>query len=163
MNTTLVKKNTALAICLTDVALLAAACLVPAVSHIVGLSVGVLNPMLLLLLGSMLLVSDRRNAYLLALLMPLCSYLLVGVPSFAKMVCLCGELAAVVAFFALFSSKMHTLPAVLLAMVVAKGCYYGLKAVLVGGVLFATPLALQLPIMLLTAFVFAFCFRKINK
>ncbi|MBP9990134.1 MAG: hypothetical protein KBT45_01725 [Bacteroidales bacterium] len=163
MNASVVKNDTFLANCIVDVLLLSAACVIPAVSHLVGFSVGVFNPMLLLLLGGMLLVSDHRNAYFLALLMPLCSYLLVGMPSFSKMICLCGELTAVVACFSMLSTKMRAFPAILLSLFAAKGIYYGLKLLLLDGALVATPFAMQLPVMLLAASVFAFCFRKIER
>lgn len=159
MNASVVKNDTFLANCIVDVLLLSAACLIPAVSHLVGFSVGVFNPMLLLLLGGMLLVSDHRNAYFLALLMPLCSYLLVGMPSFAKMICLCGELTAVVACFSLLSTKMRAFPAILLSLIAAKGVYYGLKLMLLGGAIVSTPLLSQLPVLVFSALAFAW-FKK---
>ena len=69
-----------------DVAVVAVACLIPTVSHLTALPLYMLNPMLALLLAGMLLGRDWRNALVLAVLMPLVSCLVVGMPTAPKMV-----------------------------------------------------------------------------
>ena len=66
-----------------DMTLVTVACLIPAVSHLFALPLYMLNPMLALLLVGMALGRDWRNALLLAILMPLLSSLLTGMPVLA--------------------------------------------------------------------------------
>lgn len=140
-----------------DALLLCAICLVPVFSHLTALPLSALDPMRLALLGGMLLVSDRRNAYLLAVALPMASCLLSGMPTPATALIMAVELSANVALFALLSDKwgMKLFPAMLLSIVAAKGVYYALKAlVLAPAVLVSTSLWLQMAVALLLALAF---------
>ena len=92
-------KPTLLRLAIVDVALVVLACLVPTLSHITALPLYRLNPMLLFILSGMLLVADRRNAVALALLLPLVSMLVVGMPAPAKALCMIVEYSAVVLLY----------------------------------------------------------------
>ena len=141
--------------------LLTFACLVPAASHLFAVPLYVANPMLALLLAGMLLGRDWKNALVLAVLMPLASCLLTGMPAAPKMVCMVAELATVAALFSVLSRRWKVLPAVLTAIVAGKLVYYGLKAVVVApAVLVGTDLWLQLAVVLFWGGLFALLFRK---
>lgn len=139
-----------------DAALIAAACLIPAVSHLTALPLYMLNPMLALLLVGMLLGKDWRNALVLAVLMPAVSSLVVGMPTAAKMVCMMAELATVAGLFHLLSRRWAVLPAVLVSVLAAKVVYYALKAVVIApAVLVGTAWWMQLGAVVLWGGLFA--------
>lgn len=142
-----------------DAALLTAACLVPALSHLTALPLYHLNPMLLFLLGGMLLVQDRRNALLLAVLLPLVSMLAVGMPTPLKALCMMAELSAVVLINGRFS--VQGFGSMLLAIIGGKVVYYLLKALLLApAVLVSTPVLTQLIVAVAAAMLFALLSRK---
>lgn len=165
MNTTIVNHQTIWRTALIDVALLALACLVPTISHLMALPLYHLNPMLLVLLASLLLVNDRRNAYLMALLLPCVSMLAVGMPTPLKAICMVAELETVVLVSQLlkvFGNKFFgQLGSMLVAMLCAKAVYYVLKAVLISSVaLVGTPVATQVIVCVAAAVVFAFAVSR---
>ena len=86
MNITLSKTSDVWRILIVDAAILAIICLVPTLSHLFSVPIYKLNPMTLCLLAGMLLVNDRRNAFLLALVLPLVSMLISGMPTPLKCV-----------------------------------------------------------------------------
>lgn len=147
-------------ILLVDAALVAGACLIPAASHLLALPLYMLDPMRWLLLAAMLvgLRSDNllSNGLLMALLLPLTSSLVVGMPALSKALVIVAELGVNVALFALISKKTNAFVALLLSILAAKGVYYLLKAALLDGVLVNTPWMLQVVVafaMSLTAFL----------
>ena len=156
-----VKTKTVAGYVVADVALVGAACMVPAVSHALALPLYMMNPMLALLLAGMLVRRDWRNGLLLAVLMPLVSCLAVGMPAADKMVCMMAELATVAAVFGWLQRRWSVLPAVLVAVLAAKGVYYGLKALIVApAVLVGTDWMVQLGAVLLWAGLFAMFYKK---
>ena len=156
-----VKTKTVAGYVVADVALVGAACMVPAVSHALALPLYMMNPMLALLLAGMLVRRDWRNGLLLAVLMPLVSCLAVGMPAADKMVCMMAELATVAAVFGWLQCRWSVLPAVLPAVLAAKGVYYGLKALIVApAVLVGTDWMVQLGAVLLWTGLFAMLYKK---
>lgn len=144
-----------------DAVLIAAACLIPAASHLFALPLYMLNPMLALLLAGMLIGRDWRNSLVLAVLLPATSCLLVGMPSAAKMVCMMAELSVVATLFGLLSKQWKTLPTILLAIVGGKVVYYLLKAVVVApAVLVTTSWTVQLLAVLLWGGLFALLYSR---
>lgn len=156
-----IKTKTIAGYAVADVALVAAACMVPALSHALALPLYMLNPMLALLLAGMLVRRDWRNGLLLALLMPLVSCLVVGMPTADKMVCMMAELATVAAVFGWLQRRWSVLPAVLVAVLAAKVVYYGLKALIVtSAVLVGTDWMVQLGAVLLWGGLFAMLYKR---
>ena len=146
-----------------DAALIAAACLIPAVSHLTALPLYMLNPMLALLLVGMLLGKDWRNALVLAVLMPAVSCLVVGMPTAAKMVCMMAELVTVAGLFHLLSRRLAVLPAVLVSVMAAKVVYYALKAVVIApAVLIGTAWWMQLGAVVLWGGLFAALYKRMK-
>lgn len=155
------KTNPIVKYAVLDTVLVTLACLVPAASHLFAVPLYVANPMLALLLAGMLFGRDWRNALVLAVLMPLVSCLLTGMPAAGKMVCMMAELATVATMFGVLSRRWKVLPAVLVSVVAAKVVYYGLKAmVLAPAVLVGTEWWMQLGAVVLWSGLFAMLYKK---
>lgn len=155
------KTNPIVKYAVLDTVLVTLACLVPAASHLFAVPLYVANPMLALLLAGMLFGRDWRNALVLAVLMPLVSCLLTGMPAAGKMVCMVAELATVATMFGVLSRRWKVLPAVLVSVLAAKGVYYGLKAmVLAPAVLVGTEWWMQLGAVALWSGLFAMLYKK---
>ena len=155
------KTNPIVKYAVLDTVLVTLACLVPAASHLFAVPLYVANPMLALLLAGMLFGRDWRNALVLAVLMPLVSCLLTGMPAAGKMVCMMAELATVATMFGVLSRRWKVLPAVLVSVVAAKGVYYGLKAmVLAPAVLVGTEWWMQLGAVVLWSGLFVMLYKK---
>ena len=156
-----VKSNKLIRLALTDMALLGVACLVPAVSHLLALPLYMLNPMLALLLVGLLIGRDWRNAMVLAVLMPLVSCLVTGMPAAPKMVCMMAELATVATMFGWLQRKWAVLPAVLTAVLAGKAVYYALKAVVIApAVLVGTAWWMQLGAVVLWCGLFTLVYKS---
>ena len=140
-----------------DALLVTAACLIPAASHLVGWPLYKLDPMRWLLLAGVLLGTTRGNGYLVALLMPMAACLISGMPAPpAKAAIIAVELCANVAIYQLISKRMPAMPAMLLAIVGAKGVYYALKGwLLAPAVLIDTNVWLQLGMAVAMSLLFA--------
>lgn len=169
MNVTISKTDSTIRIVVVDILLLAAVCLVPAMSHLFAVPVYKANPMLLCMLASILLVRDRRNAFLLAVLLPLTSMIVSGMPVPMKAACMIPELITVVAVYSLLSRRTDrsgwaTFGAMLLAIVAGKGVYYLLKALLISpALLVGTSLWLQIGTTVLFAAIFAIVTMLANR
>lgn len=169
MNSTTLKDLTLWRIVATDAVLLTVACLVPTLSHLLSFPLYWLNPMLLVLLVGMLLVGDRRNAFLLAVLLPTVSMLAVGMPTPIKALCMVVELSTVVFVsgrLQAWNGRFATsLAAILLAVLCGKGVYYLLKALLLApATLVSTPLWVQLLVAVVAAVGYAVWMKlKSNK
>ncbi|MBQ9639494.1 MAG: hypothetical protein IJV22_08055 [Bacteroidales bacterium] len=155
---------------LLDLLILEVMCLVPTFSHLLSIPLYQADPMRLLLLAGMLLVANRRNAYLLACALPLVSCLVSGMPTPTKVLIMVAELNVQVALFYqlrdLLSQRLSprrrlsqmgvTVLSLCAATVGAKLVYYGLKALILSpAVVVSTPLGLQACMMLAAAVVFA--------
>lgn len=156
-----VKSNKLMRLALTDMALLGVASLLPSVSHLLALPLYMLNPMLALLLVGLLIGRDWRNAMVLAVLMPLVSCLVTGMPAAPKMVCMMAELATVATMFGWLQRKWAVLPAVLTAVLAGKAVYYALKAVVIApAVLVGTAWWMQLGAVVLWCGLFTLVYKS---
>lgn len=147
MNSTTTAIHKTISTLAIDAVLIGLALLIPTMSHLTALPLYRLNPMLLLLLAGMLL-GNRPNSMLLAVALPFVSCLLVGMPTAAKALCMAAELLTLAVAHALVCGKSTTLLGTWLSMVAAmfcaKGVYYLLKMLLLGGTLVETSPMLQL-------------------
>ena len=144
-----------------DAVLLTIACLIPAASHLLAVPLYMLNPMLALLFAGMLVARDWRNALVLAVLMPLVSCLLAGMPTAPKMVCMMAELATVATLFGWLQKRWAVLPAVLTAVIAGKAIYYVLKAIVIApAVLVGTAWWMQLATVVLWGGLFALIYKR---
>ena len=153
MNNVLSKKTTIARTAIIDAALLAAACLIPTLSHITALPLYMLNPMLLVLLAGMLAVRSRTNAFLLA----------VGMPTPLKALCMAAEMLSIVGVYTLLQRLWRaaatrpwaSFAAIIAAMLCGKVVYYALKALVIApAALVTTPVATQAIVALVAAVLF---------
>lgn len=164
MNSILSKSAFPVRTVITDVLILAAVCLIPALSHWVAFPIYKLNPMLFCLLAGMLLVDDRRNALALAVLLPLVSMAVTGMPTPLKALCMVLELTTVVSIFSLLSRRWASFVSLLLAIATGKLVFYALKGLLLApGLLVTTSLWLQAAVVLLYAAVFALLYKRFTR
>lgn len=144
-----------------DTALLAVACLVPAASHLLAVPLYMLNPMLAVLLVGMLIGRDWRNSLVLALLLPLVSFLVVGMPTAPKMLCMMAEMVTLVSLFTVLVKRWAVLPAVLAAVMAGKVVYYLLKMVVMAPVMIiSTDWKVQVAAVLLWGGIFALLYKR---
>lgn len=164
MDKTQVQKQSLLNVVLIDSAIVLLACMVPAMSHLSALPLYQFNPMLWMMLLSMLLVHDRRNAFVMALLLPMVSCMVSGMPSLDKAICMVAELevvAVMVAYVASRKSGWSLFGLTVAAVVAGKLVYYAAKALLISSVsLIGTPVAVQLLAAVAASALFAFFLSK---
>ena len=128
----------------------------PALSHLLNFPLYLIEPMRLVLIVAML-HSDRRNAYLLALTLPVFSFAVSAHPVFYKMLLISAELSLNVWLFFMLRNKFRNdFAAMLSAIVISKVAYYLLKFgfiyfALIGTGLFSTPIWIQV----VTSFIFS--------
>jgi hypothetical protein len=144
----LTKKNTLTSL-LLDLGALTFIYLVPTISHLTNLPVYLIEPMRLMLIFA-LVHTNKTNAFIIALTMPLFSFLVSGHPVFPKMLLIAFELTLNVYLFYFLARKIKSVfPAIFLSIIVSKIIYYLLKFGLVSmafidGSVISTPLTIQL-------------------
>ena len=120
--------------------------------------------MFLCLLGGLFFSRDWRNALLLAVLLPLFSMLVTGMPTPTKAMCMIPELMTFVGFYQLLSKRVPTFFSVVVAALVGKVVFYLLKALLIAPEqLITTGIWLQLTVVVLYSLIFALGLRMWNK
>ena len=161
MNITTSKSDTLFRVIAVDLIILTTICLVPALSHLLAVPFYKLNPMLLCLLAAMVLVRDRRNALLMALLMPVASTLTTGFPTAANLACMIPELLVVATLVPLCMKKMPAMVSVVIAAMSGKVVFYTLRAVLFApATLVGTNIWLQIGVVVAAAMAFGLVIRR---
>ena len=127
---------------------------VPTLSHLLNLPVYLIEPMRLMLVLS-IIHTHKYNAYILAITLPLFSYLVSGHPYILKIGLISAELVLNVWLFYTFDKYFRSaFFSMLSAIVASKIIYYLLKASLISLAfihteLFSTPLLIQVIMTLL--------------
>ncbi|RJP66323.1 MAG: hypothetical protein C4539_11560 [Ignavibacteriales bacterium] len=144
----LMKSKTNIKSVITDLLGLAFIYFTPAISHLFSFPVYYLEPMRIMTIIAIAHTS-RKNAYLLAVTLPLFSFLISSHPSLVKTGLITGELLLNVWLF-IFLTRItgNNFLAMISSIVTAKIAYYVLKflliqAALINGELMATPLLIQ--------------------
>jgi len=128
----------------------------PALSHLLNFPLYLIEPMRLMLILAMV-HSNKQNAFLLALTLPLFSFAISAHPVFYKMLLISAELSLNVwLYYLLLKTFKNNFTALLTSILISKVAYYILKAVLIYTLLlepglFSTPVWIQL----LTSLVFS--------
>jgi hypothetical protein len=151
---------------LIDMAALGVIYFVPALSHLLAVPIYLVEPMrIMLILG--IAHTSKRNAYLLALTLPLFSFAVSGHPVFLKSMLISIELVVNVwLFFTLAKVIRNHFAAMAAAIIGSKIFYYLLKfgllsAALINGSLISTPIYLQLiTTTLFSIYIFAVLRKK---
>ena len=150
---------------LSDVLIFGLIYLIPTISHLLAFPLYLLDPMRLAILGSAFFMSEKWNAYLLALTLPLFSYFVGGHPVVWKSIIIGVELTANLIILSVLEREIgQTFVTILLSIVVSKVEYYALKYGLITlGLLerelLATELVWQISVALLISAVYVFVRR----
>lgn len=148
-----------------DFSALAFIYLIPTFSHLLSLPLYFIEPMRLMLILS-LVHSSKKNAYLVALTLPLFSFLISSHPVFAKMILISFELSLNVFLFYLFKDAIKKVfPAIFLSIIASKLVYYGIKYLLISFAilntgLISTPIIIQLATTIIFSSYLYLVFRK---
>ncbi|MCJ7552473.1 MAG: hypothetical protein MUO34_01200 [Ignavibacteriaceae bacterium] len=134
----------------------------PAISHLLVFPLYYLEPMRFALVFA-LLHTSKRNTFIIALTLPLFSFLISSHPSFVKAGLLSTELLLNVILYFVFVKKLNSrIISLLLSIIVSKIAYYLLKYVsietgILTDKLFATPFYYQaITILLISVYVLFF-------
>jgi len=149
-----------------DLIALLAIYLIPAVSHLLSFPVYYLEPMRIMLILAIVHTS-RKNAYLIALTLPLFSMLISAHPSLVKTSLITGELLLNVWLFFLLSEKLSNKTlSIFLSIVVSKAFYYLVKfllitSALISGDLISTPMYIQIIMLfILSGYIYLMSFDR---
>jgi len=149
-----------------DFLALAVITLTPALSHMFALPIYLIEPMRIMLIFS-LIHTSRKNAYLLALVLPLFSYFISAHPVLPKMLLIASELVLNVWLFTFLTTKFkNNFISVFLSIALSKVYYYVIKIGLVSfavvsGNIISTPLYIQLVVsIVLSLYAFFMFIRK---
>ena len=161
--------NRNIIILVSDIIAILVIMFLPAISHIMPFPLYYLDPMRLVLLGVYFVNRNHKNAYLLAIGLPIFSMLYSGHPVFYKAILISFELLVnMVVLHLLFRKGMNIFFAVFLSIILSKIFYYLFKFAfiewsLISGKLFSTSLIIQLIIALGLAVVFFLFGRKASQ
>jgi hypothetical protein len=131
-----------------DIFALAFIYFVPTISHLLNIPLYLVEPMRIMLILAIVHTS-KKNAYIIALTLPLFSFLISAHPNVFKMMIITAELVMNVWLFYILAKKTNQFVAILSSILLSKIFYYLLKfglisfAVLQTG-LISTPIYLQL-------------------
>jgi len=145
----LTAKNTIIYIAFNTIAL-AFIYFVPTISHLLSFPMYLIEPMRIALILAMV-HTTKVNAYVLALTLPLFSFLVSGHPILYKMVIISGELLLNVWFFYLIYSKSkNAFASIFSSIILSKAIYYLAKFSLIALVfksndsIISTPIYIQI-------------------
>jgi hypothetical protein len=145
---------------LIDFSLLLLIYFLPAISHLFAFPIYYLDPMRIALVVA-LIHTSKRNAYIIALTLPLFSFLISSHPQIIKSFLLSTELVINLSLFFLLKDKLkNVFTSLLISIVISKVIYYLLKFVLISSTLlddklFSTPFYFQIiPAILLSTYIY---------
>ncbi len=147
--TTFIKYNVLIKSILVNTLAICVIYFTPALSHLLNFPLYLIEPMRLMLVFA-LVHTNKKNAYLLALTLPIVSFLISGHPVFFKMLLIAFELSFnVLLFYLLIKSVSNLFMAAIGSILLSKLAYYGikyllLKSLLLNGTLISTPLYIQI-------------------
>jgi hypothetical protein len=134
---------------LFDIIALAFIYFVPTISHMLNFPLYLIEPMRIALILA-LVHTTKRNAYIIAITLPLFSYLVSAHPVFYKMMLISGELVLNVwLFHFILSRSKNAFASILSSIILSKAVYYLTKFLIIaliiktGESIIATPLYIQ--------------------
>jgi hypothetical protein len=138
-----------------DLVALAVVFFTPAFSHLMNFPLYLIEPMRIMVILA-LLHTNRTNALILAVSLPVFSFAVSAHPVLLKMLLISAELSINVLLFSYFIKMMKAFPAMALSVFVSKAIYYLLKYVVVmAGILQMSVISTSLWIQLLTGIIFS--------
>ena len=154
-------------IALLDTLAIALVYFIPSLSHLFSFPLYILEPMRIMLILA-LVHTRKENAYIIALTLPIFSFVVSGHPNELKLLLIMGELTLNVwLFFFLVKNLKNRFLIALFSIIVSKSVYYLAKYALISlalfeGELYSTPLWLQ-GVMTVVFSVYIFLFFKKDK
>ncbi len=149
-----------------DILALAFIYLVPTISHMLSFPLYLIEPMRIALILA-LVHTTKRNAYIIALSLPLFSYLVSAHPVFYKMLLISGELVLNVwIFYFLLGKTKNAFLSIIGSIIACKAIYYMAKFVAValifnsGEGIISTPLYIQLATTIVFSVYLGLMFRR---
>ena len=145
--------NTKIKTVVFDLIAVALITFLPAVSHLLSFPLYLLEPMRVLLILSIAHTS-KKNTFLIALALPILSFIISSHPAVFKMLLVTTELTLnVLLFFYLADKFKNNFGALIASILISKIYYYAVKVLLISaglidGELVATPFYLQAIVML---------------
>lgn len=139
--------------------------LIPAISHLFAFPVYYLDPMRIALVVA-IITTSKRNAFIIALTLPLFSFLISSHPSVVKSLLLCAELTINLGLFYLIKDKFNNLLLpFFISIIASKLIYYTLKFTFINfGMLndnlISTPLLFQLIAAIVMSFIIFWAGRE---
>ena len=153
----------------TDIFILVLVYFIPALSHVMPLPIYLIDPMRILLLTGFLLSRSNYNAFVLALTIPLISFIATGHPPFFKAILISLELFSNIWLFIYLLNKLNwAAPLVLLvSIILSKIIYYTLKFTfiqfsLIEGDLITTNLLIQAVTVIIVTLLFWIFYKKLD-
>ena len=118
------------------------------ISHMLSIQLYMVEPMRLMLILA-LVHTHKKNAYLLAVTLPLFSFLISAHPVLFKAGLISAELVVNVAVFYFLASRIHTLGAIFASIWISKLFYFvvkyfALQTAVLSGAMFGIPIWVQL-------------------
>lgn len=153
-------------IIILDILLLSIIYFIPTLSHLIGFPLYLLGPMRIVVLSSLLILGNKKNAYILAFTIPLFSFMVSGHPVFPKNLLITIELIANLFLFLTINKNVgYTFISMFLSIILSKLFYYGLKylIVLLGLLemdIVSTPILIQLVVALSISILFSIFYSK---
>lgn len=163
-----IKQNavTNINILLVDISIFLFIYLVPTISHMTMFPLYILDPMRWCVLGSLLILNNKRNAYILALTLPVFSFLVASHPILYKNVIISIELLFnILVFFYLSRYLKQIFWSMAISIVLSKILYYIMKyGLIITGLLeveiFDTPISVQLGVCIVISVLFTIFNKK---
>ena len=158
MTTTIIKKVWPVA--LLDIVAIALVYFMPALAHLTAIPFYVIEPFRLMIFVSLVVMNNKHNALLLAVTLPLFSFIIASHPLFAKAMLISIEMVFNVLVYTWLIKKINKpFWVILISIVVSKAGYYLLKygfisMGLLSMSLVSTSLLAQLAVAVLTALLF---------
>ncbi len=153
---------------LIDFSLILLIYFLPAISHLFAFPIYYLDPMRIALVVA-LVHTSKRNAYIIALTLPLFSFLISSHPQILKSFLLSAELVINLSLFFLLKDKLkNVFTSLFLSIVISKMIYYLLKFVLIyfallNDKLFSTPIYFQIGMAVILSTYFYMINRSSTK
>jgi len=139
--------------------------LIPSISHLAGIPLYAIDPMRFVLFLA-ILITNKKNTYAIALLLPLFSFLISSHPYFYKVFLISGELLLNVWLFYFFADKFKNIfLSSFASIIISKAFYYLFKYIfitflLINDSLISTSILIQLIVSLALSIVMMVSFRK---
>ena len=152
-------------IVLSDLLVVGLFYMVPTLSHLTSIPFYRFEPMRCVLLLNLLLTGNKKNAYIMAVTLPLFSFFVGGHPVFVKALLMAVELSANIFLFDIISRKVkNTAGAMFIAIFVSKTLYYIIKyGVLTFGFMEGPMVATGLLTQMIVAAVLSVSFLKFQE